>query len=181
MDINELKIISEISKNGATSQRELSQRAELSLGLVNIILRRLLEKGYMKMKQLNGRKVQYFLTPKGFAEKIERSREYLYRTISSLSEIINAIKKMIVELVDKGENEFYLLGDGELAFLTEFAIKQFGNNNLRVEHINSINDASALGGIILIVGQIDLEQAKKLADSKSKYFDVSKKIAEIII
>jgi len=49
MDKNELLIISEISKNSEASQRHLSKVSNLSLGMVNILLHRLIEKGYMKI------------------------------------------------------------------------------------------------------------------------------------
>ena len=80
----ELKIIEEISQDKNLTQRKISHRLGLSLGMTNIILKRLVSKGYIKVKGLDRRKVQYILTPKGFTEKTKKSYRYFLKTIYSL-------------------------------------------------------------------------------------------------
>ena len=78
---NELKIIDEISRQGDLTQRELSTRTRLSLGAVNIIIKRLVKRGLLKTTSLNPKKVEYMLTPKGFSEKARKSYEYMRKTV----------------------------------------------------------------------------------------------------
>ncbi len=68
----ELRIIEEISRDRNLTQRKISHRLGLSLGMTNLILKRLVNKGYVKVRGLNRRKVQYILTPTGFAEKTKK-------------------------------------------------------------------------------------------------------------
>ena len=65
----EYAIIREIHKNHIPDQRTLATRTGISLGMTNIIIKKLIKKGYIKAKQLNQKKIQYILTPKGFTEK----------------------------------------------------------------------------------------------------------------
>ena len=62
----ELKIIDEIARENSLTQRDLSRRTSLSLGAVNLIIKRLIRQGLVKTKNLNPKKVEYLLTPKGF-------------------------------------------------------------------------------------------------------------------
>ncbi|NQS89643.1 winged helix-turn-helix transcriptional regulator, partial [Patescibacteria group bacterium] len=59
IDERELRIIEEISRDKNLTQRKISHKLGLSLGMTNIILKRLASKGYIKVKELNRRKVQY--------------------------------------------------------------------------------------------------------------------------
>jgi len=62
----ELRVIEEVGADKNLTQRKISHSLGLSLGTTNLILKKLVRKGYIKMRQLNRRKIQYILTPKGF-------------------------------------------------------------------------------------------------------------------
>ena len=89
-DIHILRLMGEIEHDGSYSQRELSRRLNLSLGLVNTFLKRLVNKGYFKVKTMPKNRVKYFLTPEGIARKSRLTVEYLqystrfYRDIKKL-------------------------------------------------------------------------------------------------
>jgi DNA-binding MarR family transcriptional regulator len=76
-DIHILRLMGEIEENGGFSQRELSRRLNLSLGLVNTFLKRLVNKGYFKVKTMPSNRLKYFLTPEGVARKTRLTVEYL--------------------------------------------------------------------------------------------------------
>jgi len=66
-NIHMLRLMGEIEQDGSSSQRELSRRLNLSLGLVNTFIKRLVSKGYFKVKTMPKNRVKYFLTPEGLA------------------------------------------------------------------------------------------------------------------
>jgi len=78
-DLNILRLMGEIDRDGNHSQRELSRKLNLSLGLVNTFLRRLVNKGYFKMTTMPRNRVKYFLTPEGLARKSRRAYSCLMR------------------------------------------------------------------------------------------------------
>ncbi|MDD5687463.1 MAG: winged helix-turn-helix transcriptional regulator [Elusimicrobia bacterium] len=120
----EFAVISELSNNHSPNQRIIAWKLGISLGLTNLIINRLARTGYIKIKQLNHRNIQYFLTPKGFSEKAKKSYNYTLKTISVLKLIREKIQSLVMERYKSGAKNFLIVGDNELADLTEIAIKK---------------------------------------------------------
>jgi DNA-binding MarR family transcriptional regulator len=49
----------ELDRDGNSSQRELSQRLNISVGLVNAFLKRLVNKGYFKVRTMPRNRLKY--------------------------------------------------------------------------------------------------------------------------
>jgi len=64
-----LLLLDEISKGESLSQRDLSKRLNIALGLVNSYLKNLVSKGFVTINQIPAKRYAYYLTPTGFAEK----------------------------------------------------------------------------------------------------------------
>lgn len=116
LSAKELHLLSQI--NGDSSgQRNIAETAGFSLGLTNALLKRLVSKGFVKVVQLNGRSLRYFLTPAGFHEKLRRVHGYLTRSIRELKEFHFRLDALIKREV--GNADFILLiGADEIANLT---------------------------------------------------------------
>lgn len=139
---NEIKIIEEISRKSDLTQRELSARTKLSLGAVNIILKRLVKRGVVKTTCLNPKKVEYILTPKGFSEKAKKSYNYIVKTIDLVKMVKEEIAKIVLEEFNRGQKKFAILGDDDLADIIELALKGFDYQ--RAEDLSGIKDKHAL-------------------------------------
>jgi len=126
----EYKLLSQVSKDPTVTQREISRQLGFSLGMTNILLKRLIRKGYIKISQLNRHKVKYFLTPRGIAQKIKRTHQYLSYTFHSLKEIKYRIQTVLLAEYKKGRRKFLILGNGELADITEIALRNLGKNDI---------------------------------------------------
>ena len=139
---SELKVIEEISRARNLTQRELSKRTDISLGAVNIILKRLINRGIVKTKTLTPKKIEYFITPKGFCEKAKKSYHYVLKTINLVKLIREEIARIVLEEYNKGQKSFVILGKDNLADIIELALKGF--NYERVEDIKEIKKRDAL-------------------------------------
>ena len=87
----EYKVIKEIERNGAHTQRSLAERLDVSLGKINYLL-----SGFMKIGAIQAKKVRdhhdkirwrYYLTPKGMKEKIRLTRLYYNRLSREYGEV----------------------------------------------------------------------------------------------
>jgi len=98
MDEIEFKALRELSNNGRLSQRELSRRIGISLGSVNYVLKRLMEKGFIKANRFKNSKSKlsymYVLTPKGIEERINQTKIFLKRTYDEYITLTEEIKKL---------------------------------------------------------------------------------------
>jgi len=146
----EFKIIDEIGKDLNTTQRKISRQIGLSLGMTNIIMKRLIAKGYVKAKGLDRRKVQYILTPRGFAEKIKKTHRYLLRTIDTIKTLKEKIQDTILEYYEKGERNFTILGKGELADIVEISLRDLRKRDLRYWRAKAPEEINSKNSIILL-------------------------------
>ena len=142
VDDNELKVIDEIAREKNLTQRELSSRTKLSLGAVNLILKRLAKRGLVKTLNLNPRKVEYLITPKGFAEKTKKSYNYILKTVDLVKQVKAAIAKIVLEEFNNGQKKFVILGHDDLADIIELALKGFAY--ARVNDLAEIKDKGSL-------------------------------------
>ena len=65
----ELQLLSEIETDPEVTQRQLSTRMGIALGLTNVLLRNLAQKGYVRATQAGWKRWIYALTPDGFSHK----------------------------------------------------------------------------------------------------------------
>lgn len=69
-DYRSLRLLDEISKNKELTQRVLSDKLGIALGLTNSYIRNLVSKGYITVSTIPKKRYSYYLTPTGFKEKI---------------------------------------------------------------------------------------------------------------
>ena len=116
-DIHTLRLMGEIERDGNPSQRELSRRLNISLGLVNTFLKRLVNKGYSKVKTMPRNRVKYFLTPEGLARKSRLTVEYLHYSTRFYKEIKQLLIRKFEEMEEKRISAILFFGAGEVAEL----------------------------------------------------------------
>jgi DNA-binding MarR family transcriptional regulator len=135
----EFAVIQQISDNHLPDQRMIADRTGISLGLTNLIIKRLIDKGYIKARQLNQKKIQYLLTPKGFAEKAQKSYNFTIKTIGLLKSLRERIQNLIMQKYDQGARVFIITGNNpELANLVELAFFTLALKDAKssVEHMD---------------------------------------------
>ena len=120
-DMRTLKILEEIDKDSVPSQRDLANELNVSLGLVNSFIKRLANKGYFKIINIQRNRVKYLLTPKGVSEKTRLTYEFIKLSY----QFYNGARQKLRELYDKLEDEgcyrivFYGAGDmAEIAYIS---------------------------------------------------------------
>ena len=120
----ELQLIQLVGEE-SFSQRRLAQSAGFSLGMTNILLKKLVAKGYIKVVELNGRTLRYILTPRGFKEKLKRTHNYLRESIRR----IRAFQRSLASLLERemsGAARVVVLGSGEVFEMTCEILEEAG-------------------------------------------------------
>lgn len=108
------------------SQRELATTSGLSLGLTNTLLKRFIERGWVKLLHVDGRKIKYALTPSGVEEIAVRTVDYFMRASRNASLYRKKIDGFIESLGRSGYTGLLLLGPAELDFLFDYACMKHG-------------------------------------------------------
>lgn len=122
-DEKTLLVLNSISQQPNLSQREIALASGISLGLANLILKRLLHTGHIKITNLNKKKFDYLLTPKGFFEKTRRSYAYLTRAVNVFMTYKDHLAALVEDLIQKNHYKFAIRGSGEIARLLELVLQ----------------------------------------------------------
>jgi DNA-binding MarR family transcriptional regulator len=123
-------------------QRDLAQVAGTSLGMTNSILKRLAKKGWITIKKLNSRTIQYAITLDGLNEIIRRSYRYFKRTIKNVAFYKDRIDEAIVGAKKKNLNAVLLVGASDLEFIVEHSCQYFGLSFFKAADISTLKSLS---------------------------------------
>lgn len=156
----EFAVIREISNNHQPNQRIIAKSTGISLGMTNIIIKRLIKKGYIKIHQIPPYRVGYMLTPKGLAEKAKKSYDFTKKTISLIKTIRSAIQDIVMEEYSSGARQFILLGSNELSILAEIAIRDLNLKDISYSKLDKESDQE--GGESFLVINIDGAVSKRI-------------------
>jgi DNA-binding MarR family transcriptional regulator len=169
-----LQILNELSENDAITQRDLSSRLGIALGLVNSYIKNLIKKGYITVKAIPPRRYAYYLTPTGFSEKTRLT----YHLLQDYTRVYREARANIIELFNKlqasGVKNIIFAGADEVAEIAYLTLQEtdielagvvdnekegkqfFGKDILLVRDINSINHDS-----IIITSYVQREKIYK--------------------
>lgn len=157
----EFELINIVGARLGSNQRDLSRQLDLSLGMVNMTLRRLISKGYIRINQLNKKKVEYILTPKGFSEKMRKSVRYTIKTICSIGLIKKRLTTTLNDLVQQGERTFIILGESDFAGLVEIVLKDLSKDKFVIKHTNDMPHPDE-SGYLLICKELPKSHARQI-------------------
>jgi DNA-binding MarR family transcriptional regulator len=120
-EIRDLRLLEELERNPITSQRELSHKFNIALGVTNACLKRMAQKGLIQIRGLGYRRIGYYLTPKGFSEKARLTLYLISYTVQHYLELKKIIAKRLLEMQQHGLHRivFYGVSDEmEVAYIT---------------------------------------------------------------
>ena len=119
-----LHILDEVAKDHQISQRALSERLGVALGLTNLYLKRLVNKGYIKVKGIPGKRYFYYVTPSGFAEKTALSMRYMQFSWRYYQVMRAQWRGQFDQLRADGVRAVILCGTGEMAELAYLSLRE---------------------------------------------------------
>jgi len=123
-DLRILKILEEIDNDYTPSQRDLSKKLNISLGLVNSFVRRLVNKGYFKITTIPKNRVKYILTPKGSAEKTRLTYQYIQYSFEFYRTARNNLQKVFKELMAQSVKRVVFYGVSDLAEIAYISLQE---------------------------------------------------------
>jgi DNA-binding MarR family transcriptional regulator len=109
----ELGILEAIERNPDITQANLAIQLDVAVGKINWYLKRLVNKGYVKVTHLQRRKLHYFLTPSGLALKLELTRSYMDVSLRVYRELREAARAILHQVREAGYSAVYIDGHDE--------------------------------------------------------------------
>jgi len=148
LDVNSevtLDVLSAVDADNKVTQRSLATELGIALGLTNTYLKRCVDKGLVKIKQVPSNRYLYYLTPRGFTEKARLAREYLSYSLQFYRRAREECDKIILNCYKEGSRNILLSDKNELA---EIVI--LSSLNMPVNIVGIIGKGSSYLGVPVI-------------------------------
>jgi DNA-binding MarR family transcriptional regulator len=107
---HEYTLLNEIAQDSMVTQAGLSDRLGIAVGSVNWYIKRLIQRGWVKVSHLDRTRLKYDLTSEGMAVFTQRALFYARDSLKVYSNIRGEAKKLVDELRQQGIKRVYLDG-----------------------------------------------------------------------
>ena len=84
---HELRVLELVEERDRITQRGVATELEIALGMVNALIKRLVHKGYIKVKDAPSHRYKYYITPEGFVEKGRLVSKYIASSFKFFGEV----------------------------------------------------------------------------------------------
>jgi DNA-binding MarR family transcriptional regulator len=122
----DLTILEHIEKEPDTSQATLAEAVGVAVGTINWHLKRLIAKGYIKVKRAERKKLKYIITPEGIALRAKLLVDYIQSSMELYRLVRERSAKAIRILKKKGVDTIQLQGDGEVTEILKLTCHEQG-------------------------------------------------------
>jgi len=111
----ELELLNKISVDPDATQATLASQLGVAVGTINWHIKRLIEKGYVKVRRAERRKLKYIITPEGIALRASLTLDYIQSSFSLYRLVRNRSLSVIQQLRKSGLNTIRIIGEGDVA------------------------------------------------------------------
>lgn len=131
----DLTILEEIEHDPNATQASLAARLDVAVGTINWHIRRLIEKGYVKVKRAERHKLKYIITPEGIALRTRLTLDY----ISSSFQLYRLVRQRVIEAANElksaGFTHVTILGTGDVAEICRLTCIEQGLEISKDDHM----------------------------------------------
>lgn len=111
----DLSLLETIERNPDVTQATLATQLGVAVGTVNWHLKRLIAKGYIKVKHAERRKLHYIITPEGLALSARLTVDYVEQQFNLYRRVRQKVKEYMEKVKRDGFDRVRLVGEGDVA------------------------------------------------------------------
>lgn len=141
-NFNELKILEHVESTSLLNNRMVAKKLGCSVKLAHELLRKMVDRGCLHIKKLHSRRWDYFLTPKGIAEKTRLMRGFISFSRYFYHEARKASSMLCRRLAERGCKKVAFIGTGDLAEIFYLGVMEW---NLELKEVYADKGDKFLG------------------------------------
>ncbi len=122
----DLTLLTSIEQNPDVSQATLADELGVAVGTINWYLKRLISKGYVKVKRAQRKKLRYIITPEGIALRAALTVDYIRTSFDLYRHTRKKTTNAIDEIRFNGYTQVNILGEGEIAEVCKLTCMEAG-------------------------------------------------------
>jgi DNA-binding MarR family transcriptional regulator len=112
---HDLILLDQIEQNPDATQASLASHLGVAVGTVNWHLKRLISKGYVKVRRAERRKLRYIITPEGLALRARLTLDYIQTSFRLYRATRQRVMELIGQVQAAGCDQVTLIGEGDVA------------------------------------------------------------------
>jgi DNA-binding MarR family transcriptional regulator len=111
----ELTILERIELDPDATQATLASQLGVAVGTINWHLKRLVAKGYVKVRRVERRKLRYIITPEGVALRARLTLDYIQNSFKLYRLVRERVVTALQQVKQAGYHNVQLSGEGDVA------------------------------------------------------------------
>ena len=122
----DLTILEYIEDEPDTTQAGLAEKLGVAVGTVNWHLKRLIEKGYVKVKRAERKKLRYIITPEGLSLRARLLVDYIQSSMELYRLVRDRSQQAINDIKKQGFTSVRIEGEGDVAEILTLSCMEQG-------------------------------------------------------
>jgi DNA-binding MarR family transcriptional regulator len=111
----ELALLESIEDDPDVTQANLASHLGVAVGTINWHIKRLIEKGYVKIKRAERKKLRYIITPEGIALRARLTVDFVEQQFNLYRSTRQKVKEQLALVQQAGFHAIRLVGEGDVA------------------------------------------------------------------
>jgi len=149
----ELALLENIERDPDITQASLATQLGVAVGTVNWHLKRLIAKGYVKIKRAQRKKLRYIITPDGIALRARLTVDYIEQQFFLYHNTRLRVKEHLEKVRQAGYDRIRLIGDGDVADICRLSCLEqgmaiAGDDNVPILVVEGLNVSLQIGGTV---------------------------------
>ncbi len=124
--LRELTLLENIENDPDVNQSTLATQLGVAVGTVNWHLKRLIAKGYVKVKRAERKKLRYIITPEGIALRARLALDYVEHSLSLYRKTRQRVNEHLKTLESAGYKTVRIIGKGDVADICRLTCLEHG-------------------------------------------------------
>ena len=153
----EMMVLKAVEEDPSISQHKIGKRLNVTGAAINLIMKKLVRRGYVELRGANLRRISYLLTPAGMKRLEELSWNFIRNSANLLTQAKQEVSKALSELIEDGAFRLVLYGAGDIMELVWLAV-----TDLDCQVVGLVDEDPSLQGTnkfnLVICSPDDLDQ-----------------------
>lgn len=148
----ELIILEHLENDPDLTQASLAAKLGVAVGTVNWHIKRLIDKGFIKVKRAQRKKLRYIITPEGIAFRARLTVNYIDTSMRLYRRTRRRVRELLMDVKLAGYDQVYIDGDGDIADICKLTCLEQGISALDRPEVNGQTKSSNQYPVLLIQG-----------------------------
>jgi DNA-binding MarR family transcriptional regulator len=122
----EIALLESIERDPDVTQASLATQLGVAVGTINWHLKRLIEKGYVKIKRAERKKLRYIITPDGIALRARLTVDYIEQQFLLYRRVRQRVNEQIEQVRNAGYGRVRIMGTGDVAEICKLTCMEQG-------------------------------------------------------